>query len=236
MLKKLTNLSLALFAVQHAAADTAMDYLHRGAQKYIFGEKEKAKTEITTGLQKFPTDEPLQQMLALFREQQQKQQQEQDKQKQQDQKDQQNKDQQKQDQEQKQDGQKQGQQQKDDGGQEKKDDAGQQKSPPKDEKSEQKDGQQGQPTDGNEGAKPQDAPAQGDKKLSGDVKANPSQQQPEKPDAEAEAMAEQEAAEQGKMTERQAKALLESLKDEDERVRLLDPNERKRSGRVLRDW
>lgn len=234
MLKKLTNLSLVLLAWQHAAAESAGDYLHRGAQKYIFGEKEQAKTEITTGLQKFPADQPLQQMLALFREEQQKQQQ-QNEQKKQDEQKQQNKDQQKQEQEQKQDGQKQDREpQKSGDSQEKKDgDSGQQQPPEQAGKPEQKDGQAGQPKDGTAS---QPAPEQSDRKLSGEVKATPSQSQPDQNDQQAEAVAEQEAAEQGKMTERQAKALLDSLKGEDEKVRLLDPNERKRTGRVLRDW
>jgi hypothetical protein len=38
------------------------------------------------------------------------------------------------------------------------------------------------------------------------------------------------------MTEAQAKALLESLKGEDDRVRLLNPNERRSRDRILRDW
>ena len=67
------------------------------------------------------------------------------------------------------------------------------------------------------------------------MKANPSQPQDQK-DAQEEAAAEEQAAAEGKMTERQAKALLDSLKSEDDRVRLLDPNERKRGGRILRDW
>ena len=81
-------------------------------------------------------------------------------------------------------------------------------------------------------------PEQPDKKPTGELKANPSQAQQngEPQDAQAEAAAEEAAAAEGKMTERQAKALLDSLKSEDDRVRLLDPNERKRAGRVLRDW
>ncbi len=238
MFRKLTNLSLALLSLQVVAmADTAADYLHRGAQKYIFGEKEKAKTEITTGLEKFPADEPLQQMLALFREEEKKDQKPQDQEQQKDQKDEQKKEQQKQQEQKDQD--KQDQQKPDqpkDGQQEKQD-----QKDGKDGKSEPKDPQQGEAKDGKDGGKPEPMPGQEDKKLSGDVKAaNPSPQQQQQQDKEekeaAEALAEQEAAAEGKMTERQAKALLESLKSEDEKVRLLDPNERKKSGRVLRDW
>ncbi len=243
MFRKLTSLSLALLSLQFAtAADCAGEYLHRGAQKYIFGEKEKAKAEVTTGLEKYPGDEPLQQMLALFREEEKKDQKPQDQEQQKEQKDEQKKEQQKpqeqKDQDkrdqQKQDGQKPDQPK--DGQQEKQD-----QNDGKDGKSEPKDPQQGETKDGKDGGKPEPMPGQEDKKLSGDVKAaNPSQQQQQQQDKEekeaAEALAEQEAAAEGKMTERQAKALLESLKSEDEKVRLLDPNERKKSGRVLRDW
>ncbi|MEA3212991.1 MAG: Ca-activated chloride channel [Chthoniobacter sp.] len=83
-------------------------------------------------------------------------------------------------------------------------------------------------------AKPEPVPEQSGEKRTGELKANPSQSQ-EANDAQEEA-ADQLAAVEGKMTEGQAKALLESLKNEDEKVRLLDPNERKRTGRVLRDW
>ena len=78
-------------------------------------------------------------------------------------------------------------------------------------------------------------PDQADKKPAGELKASPSEpQQPQ--DAQSEAAADEAAAVEGRMTERQAKALLDSLKSEDDRVRLIDPNERKRAGRVLRDW
>ncbi len=225
MLRKLTNLSFALLFMQPAIAETAGDYFHRGAQKYVFGQKEAAKAEITEGLQKFPDDEELRGIYAFFREEEQKQSQDQ-----QEQKDQQN--QERKDEQQKQDGKKQEQQK--DGGQqqEKKGDDGKQK----DGKPESKDGQTGEPKDGKDGAKPEEMPGQSDKKLSGEVKANSSPAEAEKDAAEAEALAEEEAAAEGKMTERQAKALLDSLKGDDDRVRLLDPNERKRGGRVLRDW
>ena len=45
-----------------------------------------------------------------------------------------------------------------------------------------------------------------------------------------------QAAEEGKMTEAQAKGLLDSLKGEDSKVQLLKPGERKAGGRVLKDW
>ncbi len=117
--------------------------------------------------------------------------------------------------------------------------------PSKPEDSKEKDGKQGEPKDQKDGKKDEQKPGQEqkaeageeqpEKKVSGEVKANPSQPQEQK-DAQEEAAAEEQAAAEGKMTERQAKALLESLKSEDDKVRLLDPNERKRAGRVLRDW
>ena len=107
------------------------------------------------------------------------------------------------------------------------------------EKKDQKDGQQEQQKEGQNGKtedqKPAPVPEESDKKPSGELKANPSQPQEEK-DGQTEAAAEELAAAEGKMTERQAKALLDSLKSEDDKVRLVDPNERKRGGRVLRDW
>jgi Ca-activated chloride channel family protein len=71
-------------------------------------------------------------------------------------------------------------------------------------------------------------------KREGELKANSGV--PEENDPQQEAEAEEAAAAQGKMTPRQAKELLDSLKNQDERVQLVDPGERKRSSRVLRDW
>ena len=125
-------------------------------------------------------------------------------------------------------------------GEEKKD-----QQPSKPEEGKDKEEKPGEPKDQKEGEKNESKPGQEqksgageeppEKKVSGEVKANPSQPQDQK-DAQEEAAAEEQAAAEGKMTERQAKALLDSLKSEDDRVRLLDPNERKRGGRTLRDW
>lgn len=76
-------------------------------------------------------------------------------------------------------------------------------------------------------------------KKEGDLKpATPNGQndQPSGEDQAAEASAEAAAAAAGKMTERQAKALLDSLKSEDDKVRLTDPLERRANRRVLKDW
>ncbi len=92
--------------------------------------------------------------------------------------------------------------------------------------------------DGEKGEQPKPDPNQPDRKLEGDIKPKneqPAQPTPQQQEAAQEA-AEAQAAEEGKMTEAQAKGLLDSLKGEDSRVQLLKPGERKAGGRVLRDW
>ena len=84
-LNLLVSLSL-LTGTRVKGADTADDYYHRGAQHYVFGEKEQAKTEVTTGRRLFPNDPKLSQLAGYLKEEekkeQQKQQQKQDQQKQ----------------------------------------------------------------------------------------------------------------------------------------------------------
>jgi Ca-activated chloride channel family protein len=87
------------------------------------------------------------------------------------------------------------------------------------------------PNDSNKQEQPAPAPEQADKKRTGDIRA---QGDPQPNDPQQEAAAEAEAAEHGKMTEAQAKTLLESLKSEDDRVQL-KPGER-RPARTFRDW
>lgn len=79
---------------------------------------------------------------------------------------------------------------------------------------------------------------QSGKKHEGEIKAqgNPQQQQGEQGDPQQEAAAEAQAAQEGKMTAAQAKTLLESMKDEDQRVQLLKPKTGKPMGRNFRDW
>src|SRR6266566_2110569 len=104
---------LSLFALAPSLfADTAADYVNRGAQKYIFGQDNNAAAEIDTGLAKFPNDPELREMAGLVKkkkpppqkqeqqQQQQNQQNQQNKDQQQQQKDQQQKDQQQQQQQQ----------------------------------------------------------------------------------------------------------------------------------------
>jgi Ca-activated chloride channel family protein len=80
---------------------------------------------------------------------------------------------------------------------------------------------------------PAPSPDQTDKKRTGEIQAQGTPPPPGDPQQEA--AAEAQAAEEGRMTETQARNLLESLKSEDERVQLLKPGER-RQGRALRDW
>ncbi|MDB6151598.1 MAG: von Willebrand factor type domain protein [Chthoniobacteraceae bacterium] len=95
--------------------------------------------------------------------------------------------------------------------------------------------------DSKEGEK-KDAPQPSDqaedkgKKPEGELKSAEQQGAQENEPSEAEQQAAEEAAAaEGKMTEKQAKNLLESLKSEDRRVQLLKPD-RKNPGRPLRDW
>ena len=104
---------------------------------------------------------------------------------------------------------------------------------------EKKDGEKGDPQDekGKEGEQPEPAPGEPEKKKEGELKEAPQFDKDSKESQEAAEQAEAEAAAaEGRMTERQAKSLLESLKAEDAKVHLLDPREQKRPGRVIRDW
>ena len=115
-------------------------------------------------------------------------------------------------------------------------------------------GEQGQasPTPGDNGASPSPSPSEGNegqqgeegnsptpaptpagtpnKNLKGDVQGAPQDQKPEEtPAAEAEA----EATPEGQMSEQQAERLLQSMKDEEQRVQL---DERRKVRRVYKDW
>lgn len=108
-----------------------------------------------------------------------------------------------------------------------------------DEKKDAKDQQEGQgqdappQKDGQKQEKPAPSPDQGEKAREGEIQTKGEQPPANNPEQEAEAEA--QAAQEGKMTEAQAKSLLESLKGEDDRVQLLKPGER-RPGRAFRDW
>ena len=85
------------------------------------------------------------------------------------------------------------------------------------------------------GEKPEPLPDQPEGKKEGELKPAQPASGGTPQDAESEAAAEAAAAAEGKMTEQQAKALLDSLKGEDEKVRLVDPQKRQRT-RTLRNW
>ena len=100
-----------------------------------------------------------------------------------------------------------------------------------DAQSEQQQGKEG------EQSNQQQMPEQENRKLEGDLKTDPAPGEESKEAQEQKEAAEQElAAAEGRMTEAQAKALLDSLKDEDRKVRLLDPQGRRQRERPLRDW
>ena len=235
-MKKLILTSLWLLpALLHA--DTAEDYFHRGAQKYVFGKKQEAKAEIVEGLQKFPNDERLQQVLVWFREEEMKQSKQKNGEQQKD-------EEQQKDSEQKQNGE--NQQEKDsannDGKEENQDaqgakDSGDQPKKPADSKngdpqsagSEQgkQDTGQKDPEGGEDGTK-------ADRKLSGEMKTDGS---PPVDDAEQlQAVEEANAAAKNEMTEAQARMLLDSMRSEEQRVRLQERNARKGAAVNLKDW
>ena len=104
---------------------------------------------------------------------------------------------------------------------------------------EKKDGQKGDPKDeqGQDGEQSPPEPAGPKEKKDGELKEAPQFDKDSKEAKDAAEQAESEAAAlEGRMTERQAKSLLDSLKAEDAKVHLLDPREQKRPGRVIRDW
>jgi Ca-activated chloride channel homolog len=84
-----------------------------------------------------------------------------------------------------------------------------------------------------ENAAPSATPAEsGQKKFAGEVKGAGEDKSQKPPDKDAQ-LAEAEVEKEGQMSERQAEALLESMKDEEARVQL---NERKAARRVYNDW
>lgn len=70
------------------------------------------------------------------------------------------------------------------------------------------------------------------KKFAGEVKGGGKDESQKSPDKNAQ-VAEAEAEKEGQMTERQAEALLQSMKDEEARVQL---DERRATRRVYNDW
>jgi Ca-activated chloride channel homolog len=99
---------------------------------------------------------------------------------------------------------------------------------------EQSGNEQPSPTPGEgENAGPSATPAESpQKKFAGEVKGAGEDKSQKPPDKDAQ-MAEAEVEKEGQMSERQAEALLESMKDEEARVQL---NEHKATRRVYNDW
>ena len=83
-----------------------------------------------------------------------------------------------------------------------------------------------------EGAEPSATPAEPQKKFAGQVKGAGEDKWQKPPDKNAQ-VAEAELEKEGQMSERQALALLESMKDEEARVRL---DERRVNRHVYKDW
>lgn len=91
------SLSLLILTLLSAKAQTADDFFHGGAQRFLTNNIPGALEVVTNGLQRFPEDEKLQKLYELLNQQQQQQQQNQDQQQEQDKQDKQKQDQQKQD-------------------------------------------------------------------------------------------------------------------------------------------
>jgi Ca-activated chloride channel family protein len=156
---------------------------------------------------------------------------------------QQQKDQQKQDkkdkqeQQEKQDGQKEEGEEKDGGKREPQSGEGKDGKPQSGEKKEdQQGGEKGEKKDEKEGGEkdePKEAEAGG--KKEGELQAAPQYEKEGAEQAKEEA-ADAQAASEGRMTEKQARALLESLKAEDDRVQLRIFTDRQKKERAFRDW
>jgi Ca-activated chloride channel family protein len=111
------------------------------------------------------------------------------------------------------------------------------KSDPQEQKEgEGKDQKDGEGKDQKEGdATPEPMPGRDEQKKEGELKSAQGEMSPQEA-KEAEQAAEAAAAAEGRMTQMQAKALLESLRSEDEHVQLLDPSQRKSPPGRMRDW
>jgi Ca-activated chloride channel homolog len=86
---------------------------------------------------------------------------------------------------------------------------------------------------GDENTEPSATPAESPQKFAGEVKGAGKEQKPQDPADKKAEVADDEAEKQGQMSERQALALLESMKDEEARVQL---DERKIRRHVYNDW
>jgi Ca-activated chloride channel family protein len=154
-------------------------------------------------------------------------------------------DQQKQDKQSQQDQQQQQQQQRSSKqeGQSKEDQGKQDKSGKQEEKEQEKksDSQTGErkPGEEKEGERPKPEPGEPDKKKSGELKsASSGQEQKDKEGEAAEAAEAAAAAVEGRMTEKDARKILEALRKFDQRVRLLDPRDEpvRSPNRPFKNW
>jgi outer membrane biosynthesis protein TonB len=189
-------------------AQTAEDYFHGGATNYVFGDKAKAKEQIVTGLQSFPSDPKLSQLLALLKkEEEQKQQQQQQEQQQ---KNDQKKDQK--DQNQKQDSQKKDSDQK------------KEQNQSDEQKKEQDKKQEAQKKKAERKKQEKKEQQTGDQKKEEDPSDQKDEQEP------------QQAYAPGQMTPQQAKQLLDAQKG-DEMIMPVRPQVKPRdASKPLKDW
>ena len=207
-------LSISLLAFPFGlSAQTADDYFHGGAQSYIQAEKEKARQEVFTGLQKFPTDPKLNGMAGLLKKQEEEKQKQQQQQQQQDQKKDQSKDQQKQD----------SQSQKNDSDQ--KQDSSEQKEHAKsDEEKQHQEAKQAQEKKDQEQKEQQEKEQQQAKQSSG------------KPDDKSDEKDGEKTYAVGQMTPEQAQQLLDTQKNEEKLLPVKSTRKPVDRSKPLRDW
>jgi outer membrane biosynthesis protein TonB len=191
-------------------AQTADDYFHGGATNYVFGQKEKAKEQIVTGLQAFPTDPKLNQLLVLLKKEEEQKQ----KQQQQQQQQQQNKNDQNKDQKQKKDQKKDADQKKDS-----------QQNQSNDQKKEQEKKQQEQAKKNTDQKKNQEKKDQQTADQKKQDKSDQNDRQEPQP-----------AYAPGQMTPQQAKQLLDAQKGDEMMIPLHPPAKPRDSNKPLKDW
>jgi hypothetical protein len=197
-------------------AQTAEDYFHRGAQFYVFGDKEKSKAEIVTGLGKYPTDPQLNQMASLLKKEEQEKQQNKGQQNKSD-NDKQNQQKNSQDQQSQQD-KSQSEQNQNSQANNKQDE----KKPDQDQKKENQNQSEAKKQKEEEEKKKETAQNQ----ASGEQK--------DKSDEEAKREAAMMAA--GEMTPQQAQQLLDAEKDDEQVLRLAPPNKNTSQSRSFKNW
>src|SRR6266404_3529279 len=207
-------LSISLMAIPLGLrAQTADDYFHGGAQSYIQAEKEKAKQEVFTGLQKFPADPKLNGMAGLLKKQEEEKQKQQRQQQQQDQQKDQSKDEQKQN------------SQSQTNNSEQKQDSSEQKQQPKsDEEKKQQEAKQSQEKKDQDQKEQQEKNQQQAKQSSG------------KSDDKSDEKDGDKAYAVGQMTPEQAQQLLDTQKNEEKLLPVKPTGKPVDRSRPLRDW